>query len=315
MIVIISTMADIATDAVVDRLNKSNVTFVRINTEDVPSEVSFGVDLCGGILHAGRYEAEIKKIRSVWFRRIRNPDLPLTVDKGIAQYITNETHTTIKGLIACLPPEIRWMSHPKAIDLAELKPFQLQTAQAVGFQIPPTIITSDPDRIVRFLVAQHGFCIAKPVRSGYVQANEQAYGIFTHRINHDDVERLNSSLPCPIIVQAEIEKSFDIRVTYVDGHLFSAAIDSQSDPDAIVDWRRTSNPLLPHERVELPEEISERIIRYMKCVNLSYGALDFVMDKHGRYIFLEVNPSGQWLWLEDQLGFPIADTIAGWLSR
>ena len=47
----------------------------------------------------------------------------------------------------------------------------------------------------------------------------------------------------------------------------------------------------------------------MDDLGLSYGAFDFIEDVHGQPWFLEVNPAGEFAWLEVQLGFPIRDAF------
>ncbi len=50
-------------------------------------------------------------------------------------------------------------------------------------------------------------------------------------------------------------------------------------------------------------------------LDLRYGALDFVVDRYDRWWFLEVNPNGQWLWLEQATGQPMSAAVAGALCR
>ena len=65
----------------------------------------------------------------------------------------------------------------------------------------------------------------------------------------------------------------------------------------------------------LPEEIATACQRLMKALNLRFGAVDLVLAPNGQYYFLEINPNGQWLWLEDKLGFPITNKIMEWLRN
>jgi glutathione synthase/RimK-type ligase-like ATP-grasp enzyme len=51
----------------------------------------------------------------------------------------------------------------------------------------------------------------------------------------------------------------------------------------------------------------------MARLGLSFGALDFVLTPDGRYVFLEINPNGQWMWLDDKLGFGITNAVVDWL--
>ncbi|MNZ28723.1 hypothetical protein D3C78_459550 [compost metagenome] len=47
----------------------------------------------------------------------------------------------------------------------------------------------------------------------------------------------------------------------------------------------------------------------MRRLNLRYGAIDFVCDPQGNLWFLEINPNGQWAWIENLTGYPIAEAI------
>jgi len=207
------------------------------------------------------------------------------------------------------------MSFPGKIEAAEMKPYQLYFARKLGFSIPATIISSDRSAIEDFFLRHEGNVIAKPVRSGYIEvAAGEAFGIYTRRLSHKDIELLETALPCPIIVQKEIPKGFDIRVTVVGEKLFAVAIDSRNDPYGKIDWRRTENPDLPHQVHEIPDRIKDLLIKLTHELGLSFSAIDLVLNPEGEYFFLEVNPSGQWLWIEDKTGLPISDAVADWLE-
>jgi glutathione synthase/RimK-type ligase-like ATP-grasp enzyme len=159
-----------------------------------------------------------------------------------------------------------------------------------------------------------GDVIAKPVRSGYIEVAEGRFGIYTRRLTPRDIELLETAIPCPIIVQREIPKEFDIRATVVGRKVFAVAIDSQTDPEAKIDWRRTENPDLPHQIHKLPGRMENLLITLTHELGLSFAAIDLILSPDGEYFFLEVNPSGQWLWVEDKTGLPISDAVADWLE-
>lgn len=121
-------------------------------------------------------------------------------------------------------------------------------------------------------------------------------------------------MAAPVIYQPNVPKLFDVRVTIVGEEIFAAAIDSQVEPTARTDWRQTAHDL-KHERHSLPIEVERGCLRLMRELGLVFGALDFVLTPDGRYVFLEINPNGQWLWIEDKLGFPITRQVAAWLMR
>ena len=55
-------------------------------------------------------------------------------------------------------------------------------------------------------------------------------------------------------------------------------------------------------------------IRLLKELNLQFGAIDMIKTPDGSYIFLEINPNGQWAWIETQTGLQISDAIINFLS-
>jgi D-alanine-D-alanine ligase-like ATP-grasp enzyme len=90
-----------------------------------------------------------------------------------------------------------------------------------------------------------------------------------------------------------------------------SSIDSQSEPSTETDFRVMNiTGLLPHSIVELPENLENQIRLLMRHLGLTYGCLDFIQTKDDEFYFLEVNPAGQWLWIEQLTGLPISSAIA-----
>jgi glutathione synthase/RimK-type ligase-like ATP-grasp enzyme len=129
------------------------------------------------------------------------------------------------------------------------------------------------------------------------------------------LEMIDSLQIAPVIYQELIPKRFDVRVTIVGNRVFAAAIHSQEVDSARIDWRRTNTEHLPHSVHRLPTTIEAKILDFMDRLKLRYGALDFVLTPSDEYVFLEVNPNGQWVWLEDLLKLPISKSIAIWLDE
>ncbi len=157
--------------------------------------------------------------------------------------------------------------------------------------------------------------VAKATRTGCATCNGEDFAVFTSEVLEQHLDALDSAKLSPAIYQALIPKRFDLRVTIVGRKIFAAAIDSQSDLAAQVDWRHTGNPKLPHHRIDLPEPIANQVLLMMDTLQLTFGAVDMIQTMNGEYVFLEVNPSGQWLWLDDMLGLGISDAVADWLAE
>src|SRR5207249_3016869 len=161
-----------------------------------------------------------------------------------------------------------------------------------------------------------GALIAKPIRVGYIDDGAHGLGIFSNLVTAKDLREHEEGIRlAPVIFQEFIEKAFDVRVTVVANQIFAARIDSQIVESARVDWRRSDTDQLPHAPLALPEALSLRCFKLIRRLGLEFGAIDFVVDRAGRYYFLEINPNGQWAWLQDRLGFDIAGAIADWLLR
>jgi glutathione synthase/RimK-type ligase-like ATP-grasp enzyme len=124
-----------------------------------------------------------------------------------------------------------------------------------------------------------------------------------------------------VIFQEYVPARFDVRVTVVGDRIFAAAIHSQ-DTQYLVDFCIDMNraKVEPHD---LPTDVATRLAEFMQRLGLVYGANDMRLTPDGRYVFLEVNPAGQWLFIEGRTGQPIttavAETLAGqmgpWGSR
>jgi glutathione synthase/RimK-type ligase-like ATP-grasp enzyme len=235
------------------------------------------------------------------------------MDPGVYDFCVRESRSALLGGI--LGHTRRWMSRPEAIWKAEFKPYQLEIASRLDLLVPKTLISNVPDSIRAFFRVCGNEMIAKPVRTGHIVQNGVDCAVYTTKVQERDLDDLSDAALSPTIYQELVAKQYDIRVTVVGRKIFAAAIDSQSDPEASVDWRRTSNPQLPHRVIELPPPIQAKILALMDTLTLNYGAIDLVLTPDGSYVFLEINPNGQWLWLDDMLSFGISRSIAEWLSE
>jgi len=305
---------DLATDAVVRALRDMGTSVVRVNTEDLPFwgviDYSIGVtkptSIFSGIADTDNW------FGAVWYRRLRVPAMPAEMDAGIYDFCLRENRSALIG--GLIGHETRWMSHPGAIWKAEFKPYQLQVASQIGLDIPKTLISNRPESI-RDFYQRYGPIIAKPVRSGHLVKNGVECAVFTTKLEADVMNDLSGATLSPTIYQEFLPKVYDIRVTIVGRRIFAVSIDSQSDPSATIDWRKTENPSLPHFPIELPEPLQRSLLELMSRLSLSYGAIDLVLTPDGRYVFLEINPNGQWLWMDEMLSLGISHSIAGWLSE
>ncbi len=97
---------------------------------------------------------------------------------------------------------------------------------------------------------------------------------------------------------------------------FHTALFSQEHTISQVDWRAWDLEEkfdLKHEKVDIPDHISSKCIAITKFFNLNFSAIDMIFTDDGNYVFLELNPNGQWAWLEEKVGHPLRDSIIDFL--
>ena len=80
-----------------------------------------------------------------------------------------------------------------------------------------------------------------------------------------------------MILQAEVPKRLELRVTVVGDRVLAVAIHSQENPRTSLDWRRYDDRATRHERVELPDDVAERCRAWCRLEGLRYAAFDLVL--------------------------------------
>lgn len=317
---IVTTGVDAASDAVESVLLQQGTRYARVNTEAFPfcarASIRSPFARDSFVWKLEDRAISLEAVRRVWFRRHRLPTFPETLHRAHAEYCLRESDWFFRGELLALAEYVDqqdWMSHPLALQRAESKVLQLQLAARVGMQCPDSLISNDPKDLRRFYDEHDGRVIAKPLRLGYFDYGDEQTAAFTTALADSDLDDEDAIRVAPVIYQEHLPKCVDIRVTIVEDTVFAASIHSQATESARVDWRSTTTDL-PHFRHELPRAVGERCMDLMRALSLKYGALDLVLTPEGDYVFLEVNPNGQWLWIEDKLEFPITSKIASWLN-
>jgi hypothetical protein len=313
-LLIITNRSDFTSDFLVLELERRGAAFVRFNTEDYPTRTRVSwTESTGTELTIADRRLDLSRVPAVWYRRPVPPAVPADYDRGQAQWAAGQAREALDGVWRTL--DARWVNHPDLNRLADNKPEQLRRACTFGLNVPASLVTNDADRARHFYDEHPRGVIVKPVLSGRLTIDGTEQIFFTSRLGHDERQRLDGLGPEPYLLQALVAKRYDVRVTVIDSEAFATRIDSQSDADALVDWRRGHTPTLVHDVVKLPNEIAERCLRLVRSYGLLFAAVDFAVDQDGRYVFFEINPNGQWAWIEHRTGQPLRARLADLLLR
>lgn len=304
MILIITHKTDFTADFVVNKINQREIAYRRLNCEDLLSS-EFSIKFADGFRYSILGESNYK---SVWFRRTKLPEI-----KGLSKeetvYTLSELDGFFKNLFSILPA--KWLSSPAAVYKAENKLLQLKTAQQLGFVIPKTLVTNSKEELKEFYKANNRDIIIKPISQTRISNQENSAFIFTNPVSQNMMEQIEQFDLTPCIFQRNIPKEYEIRATVVGEKVFAAAVYSQSDDDTKNDWRRKR---LKFVETQIPPEIQNLCMRLLKELNLGFGAIDLIKTPSGEYVFLEINPNGQWAWIESQTGQKISDAIIEYLN-
>ncbi len=305
MILIITHKEDFTADFVIEKLNEQNIKYFRLNCEDLnennylfENSNNFNFSING-----------ISEFSSVWFRRTKLPDIE-TTDQGKKIFLLADYESLFDNLFNLINSK-KWLSHPNHIYKAENKLYQLQKAKQIGFNIPNTIVTNSHSQLSAFILDNDKNVIIKPIRQGRIQLSDGVKTIFTNQVTQEVLENLTQYDLTPCIVQKNVTKDYELRITIVGDKVFSAKINSQENENTQTDWRKEKNPFTEYK---LPLDIQNKCIKLLKELNISFGAIDLIKDKNGKYIFLEINPNGQWAWIEMETGLKISEAIINYLT-
>lgn len=316
MILLATSERDLTSDFVALELERRGLPFFRLNTETLSdAAVSFRPHLGeqGWVVEYSRERLlRFADVRAGYLRRPEVPAVREDVSDDVQrQYCSAEWGLTLVSALRSVGA--KWLNSPTAMLLAEDKPRQLALAIGLGFEVPETLITNNPGIARDFL--SDGVCIGKPLSSSLFGSGEHERVVFTTRLSFSDVNNASDIEVAPLILQREITKKCDLRVTVVGDRVFAAEIQSQTSSETEVDWRKGGRIDLVHAEHNLPDSVAEKCLRLTRTLGLNFSAIDLVLSEDSQYWFLEVNPNGQWAWIERRVGLRISEAIVDELVR
>ncbi|WP_271769939.1 grasp-with-spasm system ATP-grasp peptide maturase [Aquimarina algiphila] len=204
---------------------------------------------------------------------------------------------------------------PSPLSVKSDKFSMLRLAKELGLDIPDSLITNSKKELLQFFKKQQQI-ITKPLYET-VYFNDKSYIAFfkTNTITEEVIESLPETF-FPSLFQGYVEKDIELRAFYIEEKFYTMAIFSQLDPQTKIDFRNY-NDEKPNRNVPylLPEEIEIKIKRLMKELNLNTGSIDLIKTPDKKYVFLEVNPTGQFGFVSKPCNYYLEDVIAEELIR
>jgi glutathione synthase/RimK-type ligase-like ATP-grasp enzyme len=325
MILILSEKSDLHVYRVLSLIRARGQECHLVQPSEFPGrlQVSAEFDSLGDRQHLTLLDGrvlDLQKTKAVWYRRPEAARLSSELSPHEERFVASECAYTIAGLYALLS-DAHWINPLAAKRAADNKLWQLRLARQLGFRIPPSIVTNDPAEARRFYAAHSGRVIYKPLTQSMIEGDQASadpaqrmklvYATLIEQLPPEELERVSF---CPVMLQPYVDKQFELRITVVGDAVFAAEIRSQEHPDARHDWRCASLEIAyrPHT---LPGDVEALVRRLMAALHLHYGAIDMIVTPEGEYVFLEINPDGNYNWIEQAANLPISEAIAESLCR
>ena len=304
-VLILSNVQDAHAQAVMAALAAHRVRGELLDLSEFPGRLALSLAFDDGrrrltLRRRGGGELDFDSVDAIWWRRPQPFQSPAGMDQASRQLALSESSTAFQGLYQSL--DAFWINDPTRDAAAAHKPYQLALAQKIGLDLPPTLMTNDVKEAKTFWRRHEGEVVYKQFLALPTAWRE------TRRLKPEDEAHADAVAHAPVIFQRHVPAVADLRVTAVAGELFAAAADVRNG-EYPQDVRMNLD--VKYEAHELPPEIAAKLRELMNQLGLVYGAIDLRLTPEGRYVFLEINPAGQFLYIEHATGQPIATALAG----
>lgn len=316
MILIVTNKTDFSTFQIIEWLESYEEDYIRIVSEDIFRVIDLEIsdEKIHAVFKVRDREFTFDEIKKVWYRRgwinlsqfLFQSGIDITFDRSVNSHLDEERNEINNYLWNIF--KTKSLNNEKDNDLNKF--VVLDACRKIGIKIPPTLVTSSKKSLRQF-VSMHRNVVTKNSTPGMTIENEDHYfSGFTEKVTNDLINTLAENF-FPTLFQKMIDKSYELRIFYLEGEFFASAIFSQSDAQTMVDFRKYNrdkpNRTPPYE---LPEPQKKRLCALMNELNLNSGSIDIIVDTSGEYYFLEVNPVGQFGQVSIPCNYQIEKKIA-----
>jgi ATP-grasp ribosomal peptide maturase len=315
-VLILTQPFDFTADPVIEKLYERDIDVVRFDPGWFPRAAS----LVARLGYAGQQQSvrvvsnmsktlDLSRIASIWYRRPTDFSFDKGLDPDAVKFARDEALHALGGVLR--GTDCIWINHPEKLVSASYKPYQLMIAERQGWRIPRTMITNDPASAREFIESNANASIYKTLCSPNVDSDTyDTSSVYTSLISAADLDAIDAVRFTPCLLQEYIEKDFEVRVTVMGLRIFAVALHT---PGEQVDWRPASDDIR-YSVHSLPDKVADHCVEITRQLGLTFAAIDLAVTKDGHYVFLEVNPNGQWMWLEFETGLPMTAALIDCLA-
>ena len=317
-VLVLASELDRTAESVVSGLTERDVPVIRLDLSWFPQRLTLDAEFCDGSwkghLRTERLEVDLATVRSVWVRMPSSFRMPEGMSAAERDFAKREAKLGVGGVLLALP-DVLWVNRPDLAATAVYRPVQWAAAARCGLTVPRTLVSNDPAAVSRFAQVSVPGVVLKPLSTNLIYEDHTYKMGWTRKLSADDLADLRGVEVTAHLVQDWVPKCWECRAV-VGEDIFAIAIYAGSD-ESYVDWR-SDYPALSYEVVELPEPVTIGLRAFMAELGLVYGAFDLAVGRDGDdevVSFLEINPGGQYGFLEAATGVPITDSLVRLLAE
>ncbi len=316
MILLYSTIDDISAQKVSNELNRREINYHWLIVKDFVKNVTLTHRLKSSqnsnniILQNDHAEVDLNDISVIFLRFLGDIIVEKLKDNNLLNgWITVETKNYFRETLEML--DCLWFpcqpTYLQRLEDEKLK--ELYVALEVGLIVPDTLVTNNTKLAIDFYRRHQGRIITKRYHSSRTKYKGADIAFPTSPVSLRDIGFVSHIKYAPSLFQEYIPKQKELRITVVGENAIAAEIDSQKAHHTKHDWRNYDRNRTPYTLHELPREIHDKLVALVKKRGLNYGTCDMVITPKGEYVFLEINPAGQYAWIENILGVDITGLI------
>lgn len=309
-VLILARQFDPTADAVVTALHDRNVPVFRTDLSDFPSRLRLQAELAGGrwtgTLSTAHRQVQLVEVRSIWHRNPTTYRFPAAMTAEEQDFAHREAKLGLGGVLASL--DVLWANHPNRCADAIYKPYQWKVAAQCGLQVAETMITNCPGSAMEFMERAPTETITKALGPVGITEAGVTMVAYTRRVDAKDLAEPHAVSATATTLQRFVPKHHEVRLTVIGDRWFPVAIHAHTD-DGRIDWR--SDPTrLSYDLVSVPDAVASGVSAYMRRMDLTYTAVDFIVTPDDRWVMLEANTGPQFAWLEAATGAPMVSAMA-----
>jgi ATP-GRASP peptide maturase of grasp-with-spasm system len=330
MILIFTIKYDFSTYQVINWLKYYGEKVVRINIDDDLNKFEKITE--EGIFFRNMVSGEVVNLseaKACWWRRGGISERSFTVEKkrrlfeadgmDLSRFITGDANIISKESIRLVEYIYDNIYRNCPVNLGRPtfnlnRLIVLDIAKKNGLVVPDFNIVNSHEQLCKTTETFNG-CVTKAIADGLVDVlGNNRFHTYTELVEEDLIEHPTNYTFFPSLLSSLVNKKKEIRTFYIDGDFYSMSINSQLDKQTMIDFRKY-NYSVPNktEPFNLPKEIETKMTSVFKELDLNCGSIDFIHDKNNNYIFLEINPVGQYGMVDRPCNYNLDKKIANYL--